>query len=106
MYPCIIITCKIFIEKKKKKKKKNDYTQGMTEYGYRAQLLCLVACGAKYELKCNDTTLRQPPTNFDCVYGRSGGTLNYDEIVVYDVDAVMPQYIIVYELDGIDKIAK
>lgn len=84
----------------------HDYTQGMTEYGVRAQLLCLVACGAKYELKFNDTTLLQPPTNFDCVYGRSGGTLNYDEIVVYDVDAVMPQYIIVYERDGVDKIAK
>lgn len=84
----------------------HDYTQGMTEYGVRAQLLCLVACGAKFELKFNDTALLQPPTNFDCVYGRSGGTLNYDEIVVYDVDAVMPQYIIVYEHGGVYKIAK
>ena len=68
----------------------------------------MLACGTKYiyELKFNDTTLLQSTTNFDCVYGRSGGTLNYDEIVVYDVDAVMPQYIIVYERDGVDKIAK
>ena len=52
--------------------------------------ILMLACGAKYiyELKFNDTTLLQPPTNFDCVYGRSGRTLNYDEIVVYDVDAV------------------
>ena len=77
----------------------------MPEYGMRAQLLCLVACGAKYELKHNDTTLHQPPTEFHSVYGRSGGSLNYDEIVVYDVNAVMPQYIIVYEHDGVDKIA-
>ena len=82
-----------------------DYTRGMPEYGVRAQLLCLVACGAKYELKFNDVTLHQPPEKFDSVYGRSGGSLNYDEIVVYDVDAVMPQYIIVYEHDGVDKIA-
>ena len=54
--------------------------------------ILMLACGAKYI--CDDTTLLQPPTNFDCVYGRSGRTLNYDEIVVYDVDAVMPQYII------------
>ena len=83
----------------------HDYTRGMPEYSVRAQLLCLVACGAKYELKFNDVTLNQPPEKFDSVYGRSGGSLNYDEIVVYDVDAVMPQYIIVYEHDGVDKIA-
>ena len=83
----------------------HDYTQGMPEYGVRAQLLRLVACGAKYELKQNSTKLEQPPPSFHSVYGKSGGTLNYDEIVVYDAAAVLPQFILVYEHDGVDKIA-
>lgn len=83
----------------------HDYTQGVENYGVRAQLLCLVACGAKYELKFNDTSLAAAPQDYHSVYGRAGGSLNYEEIVVYDADAVLPQYIVVYEHDGVDKIA-
>lgn len=84
----------------------HDYTQGVEEYGVRAQLLCLVACGAKHELMYDNTKLATPPPNFHSVYGKSGGSLNYDEIVVYDADAVLPQYVVVYERDGVIKIAK
>lgn len=84
----------------------HDYTQGVVEYGTRAQLLCLVACGAQYELLHDDTKLQQPPSQYHSVYGKSGGSLNYDEIVVYDVRAVLPQYIVVYEHNGVHKIAK
>ena len=84
----------------------HDYTQGVPEYGVRAQLLCLVACGAKYELRHDNTALQQPPSQFHSVYGRSGGSLNYDEIVVYDVRAVLPQFVVVYAHDGVYKIAK
>lgn len=84
----------------------HDYTQGVPEYGVRAQLLCLVACGAQYELRQDNTTLQQPPSQFHSVYGRSGGSLNYDEIVVYDVRAVLPQFVVVYSHDGVHKIAK
>ena len=84
----------------------HDYTQGNPDYGYRAQLLCLVACGAKYELLHDSTTLVAPPDNFHSVHGKAGGSLNYDEIVVYQADAVLPQYIVVYKLNGVEKIAK
>lgn len=84
----------------------HDYTQGVEEHGLRAQLLCLVACGAKYELLHDDTKLQQPPSQYHSVYGKSGGSLNYDEIVVYDVGAVLPQYIVLYVHDGVHKIAK
>ena len=84
----------------------HDYTQGVEEYGMRAQLLCLVACGAQYELLHDNTTLQQPPSQYHSVYGKSGGSLNYDEIVVYDVRAVLPQYVVVYEHNGVHKIAK
>ena len=83
----------------------HDYTQGEQSYGVRAQMLCLVACGAKYELKFNNTSLAAAPQDHHCVYGRAGGSLNYDEIVVYDADAVLPQFIVAYEYDGVDKIA-
>ena len=83
----------------------HDYTQGVLEFGLRAQLLCLVACGAPYELLHDNTTLQQPPSQYHSVYGKSGGSLNYDEIVVYDVGAVLPQYIVLYKHNGIHKIA-
>ena len=84
----------------------HDYTQGNPQYGFRAQLLCLVACGAKYELLNDNTALVSPPDKFHSVHGKAGGSLNYDEIVVYQAEAVLPQYIVVYELNGVDKIAK
>lgn len=84
----------------------HDYTQGDPLHGVRAQLLCLVACGAKFELLHDNTKLSSPPDQFHSVYGKSGGSLNYDEIVVFDADAVMPQFVIVYQLNGVDKIAK
>ena len=84
----------------------HDYTQGIPLYGLRAQLLCLVACGAKYELLQDNTALTAPPDEHHSVYGKAGGSLNYDEIVVFDADAVMPQFIVVYKLDGVEKIAK
>lgn len=84
----------------------HDYTQGVAEYGVRAQLLCLVACGARYEQLWDNTKLEQPPESYHSVHGKSGGSLNYDEVVVYDVDAILPQYIFVYAHDGVDKIAK
>ena len=84
----------------------HDYTQGNPQYGLRAQLLCLVAQGAQHELMQDNTKLTEAPEGFDSVYGRKGGSLNYDEVVVYEVDAVWPQYVVVYELNGVEKIAK
>ena len=75
-------------------------------YGIRAQLLCLVAQGARHELMQDNTKLTGAPEGFDSVYGKNGGSLNYDEIVVYKSNAVWPQYVVVYELNGVDKIAK
>ena len=84
----------------------HDYTQGMEEYGFRAQLLCLVACGTKFETKSDHTTLTTPPRDCDSVYGQSGGTLNYDEVVVYDCKAIYPEFVIVYKHNGVHKIAQ
>ena len=83
----------------------HEYTEGYQNY--RALLLCDVCPGNKYFLKRNDETLRGPPQGFDCVYGSTGGgNLNYEEIVLYNPDAILPHYVIVYQKDGIDQIAK
>ena len=66
-------------------------------------LFCDICPGRKYLLKINSQQLTGPwpPTAFDTVYGQVGGKLNYPEIVVYNPDAVMPRYIIVYRKDGV-----
>ena len=48
--------------------------------------------------------LKGPPQGYDCVFGKVGSSLNYAEIVVYNPDAVLPRYIIVYQKDGVNKI--
>ena len=82
----------------------HDYTQGC--HGYRAMLLCHVSPGVKYPLKTDKEKLAGPPPGFDSIDGQVGRSLNYAEIVVYNPDAVVPRYIIVYQKDGVNKIAQ
>lgn len=69
-------------------------------------LLFDVAEGNKYIVKDNQTRLKGPPQGYDSVYGESGSSLNYDEIVLYSPKALLPTHILVYIKDGIHKIAK
>ena len=56
----------------------------------------------------NDETLQGPPAGYDSVHGQGGphSVLNYDEVVIYNPDCVLPRYVIVYQLNGTHKIAK
>ena len=65
-------------------------------------LLCDVCPGRKYPLETNSQQLTGPPPDFDSVYGQVGDKLNYPAIVVYNSDAIMSRYIIVYRKDGIE----
>ncbi len=79
--------------------KSNDYATSKRYYvNYKAQLLCLVACGNKHILFNDDRSLHAPPANYHSVYGKASnnGKLNYDELVVYDEAAINPQFIVVY----------
>lgn len=78
----------------------HDYTHCQGFSGYRAMLLCDVCAGTKYYLQRNQQHLSGPPSGYDSVYGVVGSSLNYPEIVIYNPDAVMPRYIVVYK-DGI-----
>ena len=82
----------------------HDYTQGIVDY--RVMLLCHVATGNKYICKNDQTTLAGPPQGYDSVYGLKGGALNYDEIVLYQSQSILPKYAIIYQKGGIAKIAK
>eukprot|EP00731_Ephydatia_muelleri_P002147 Em0001g2147a len=82
----------------------HDYTQGT--HTHRAMLLCDVLPGMKHVVQTDQTHLIAPPPGYDSVYGQSGGSLNYPEIVIYDEASILPRYIIVYQKDGIGKIAK
>ena len=84
----------------------HDYTQGKDDIGMRAQLLCLVACGTKFETTKDHTRLMKAPEKCDSVYGNSGGTLNYEEVAIYESRAILPEFVIVYSKDGVHKIAK
>ena len=76
----------------------HDYTQGAN--GYRAMLLCDVCPGRKYQLQRNSQHLTGPPPGYDSVYGEVSSKLNYPELVVYEPEAVLPRYIILYQKDG------
>ena len=80
----------------------HDYTQGCN--GYRAMLLCAVAPGKKLILTHDQTHLKAPPPGYDSVYGKSGGRLNYDEIILYNKDAILPRYVIMYQKDGVERL--
>lgn len=87
-----------------KSSKCHDYTQGA--YTYRALLVCDVCVGRKYELTKNDQSLNGPPPGYHSIYGKVGGDLKYEEIVLPKADAIFPKYIIIYRKDGEQKIAK
>jgi len=58
--------------------------------------LCYVVVGKGIILTQDNQSLVDPPDGYDSVLGDPGGSLNYDEVVVYDQDAVLPGYAIFY----------
>lgn len=64
--------------------------------GYRAMFVCKVIVGKGKKLMTDHTTLTCAPDGCDSVLGEVGTALNYDEIIVYDEDAVLPAYMVVY----------
>ncbi|KAL5516947.1 hypothetical protein EMCRGX_G002404 [Ephydatia muelleri] len=81
----------------------HDYTQGT--HTHRAMLLCDVLPGKKHIVQTDQTHLVAPPQGYDSVYGQPGGSLNYPEIVIYDEASILPRYVIIYQKDGVGKIA-
>ena len=63
-----------------------------------AVFLCDVAVGKEYTTKYNASQLQGPPKGYHSVHGvhSKHGSLNYDELVVYNTAAVYPRYIFLY----------
>ena len=82
----------------------HDYTQGVQTH--RAMLLADILPGKKHVIDSDNVQLTNPPHGCHSVFGKPGKALNYAELVVYNPDCVMPRYIIVYVLNGVNKIAQ
>ncbi|KII92751.1 hypothetical protein PLICRDRAFT_172803 [Plicaturopsis crispa FD-325 SS-3] len=77
--------------------KSNDYAQNKATSNLKAMLLNKVVVGKGYKLTHDNTTLSAPPAGYDSVLAEKGGTLNYDELVVYDNDAIRPSWLVMYD---------
>jgi len=60
-------------------------------------LLNRVVVGRGYKMTVDDTALTEPPTGYDSVLAEAGARLNYDELVVYNNDAIRPSYLVMYD---------
>ncbi|KAF9812472.1 hypothetical protein IEO21_06190 [Rhodonia placenta] len=78
--------------------KSNDYSKNEDSTSpLKGMLLNKVVVGLGYKLTENDSSLTKPRDGYDSVIGEVGGKLNYDELVVYNNDAIRPSYLVMYE---------
>ena len=77
---------------------KCDFYADANSNGHKGMLLCDVLPGNKYKWTVDDRHRPGLPPGYHSVLGEEGTRLNYPEIVVYNEDAVMPRYIIIYWL--------
>lgn len=80
--------------------KSNDYSKNIgVSSELKALLLNKVVVGNGKKMINDDTSLTTAPSGFDSVLAEvaSGGSLNYDELIVYHNDAVRPSYLVMYK---------
>ncbi|RGB33356.1 hypothetical protein C1646_654462 [Rhizophagus diaphanus] len=82
--------------------KSDDFNKKSMKYyngvNYKVMFLNKVVVGRAFELTQEKRTLTGPPINYDSVVGEPSTLLYYDELVVYDESACIPQYLVVYKL--------
>ncbi|KAJ7300731.1 hypothetical protein DFH08DRAFT_795489 [Mycena albidolilacea] len=77
--------------------KSNDYSHNDCSSSFKAILLNKVIVGKGCKLTQDSTSLTAPPAGYDSVLAERGGSLNYDELVVYTNDAIRPSFLVIYE---------
>ncbi|KAF9790539.1 hypothetical protein BJ322DRAFT_999426 [Thelephora terrestris] len=80
--------------------KSNDYSKNIgISSDWKALLLNKVVVGNGKKLTQDDPSLKKPPGRHDSVLAEvvPGGSLNYDELVVYKNEAVRPSYLVMYK---------
>lgn len=80
-----------------KSSKSDHYAQNKIQSPWKAMLLNNVLAGSEYTTEQNATHLNGPPQGYHSVYGKPGGNLNYDELVVYTNHAIRPAYLVMYQ---------
>uniref|UniRef100_A0A8H7XXW0 PARP catalytic domain-containing protein n=1 Tax=Psilocybe cubensis TaxID=181762 RepID=A0A8H7XXW0_PSICU len=77
--------------------KSNDYSHNDCKSSLKAILLNKVVVGKGCKLLQDNTSLTAPPVGYDSVLAEKGGSLNYDELVVYTNDAIRPSFLVMYD---------
>ncbi|RDB29283.1 Poly [ADP-ribose] polymerase 3 [Hypsizygus marmoreus] len=77
--------------------KSNDYASCDAPSKLTAILLSKVVVGKGCKMMNDSTTLVAPPPGYDSVLAEKGGSLNHDELVVYQNDAIRPSFLVMYE---------
>ncbi|KAJ7111951.1 hypothetical protein C8R44DRAFT_882981 [Mycena epipterygia] len=77
--------------------KANDYSNNDCTSSLKAILLNKVIVGKGCKLTHDSVSLTAPPAGYDSVLAEKGGSLNYDELVVYTNDAIRPSFLVMYE---------
>ncbi|KAF8805478.1 ADP-ribosylation, partial [Phlegmacium glaucopus] len=79
--------------------KSDDYSYNDCKSQLKAMLLNKVVVGKGCKLLQDNTSLTSPPAGYDSVLAEKdkGWSLNYDELVVYDNDAIRPSFLVMYE---------
>ena len=81
----------------------HDYTLGLANYGYRAMLYVKCAPGFKQVAFTDNLKRTAPDPGYNSLYGHAGTALNYDELCLYTDQACVPDSIIIYNRDGVDR---
>jgi hypothetical protein len=83
--------------------KSNDYAHRSERMRrgrrWRTLFLASVAAGKAYCTEAAELDLSRPPDGYDSVVGEVGPNLNYDELVVYNEAAALPEFLIVVSFD-------
>jgi len=78
--------------------KSDAYSRNDCTSDWKAMLLNKVVVGKGHKMTVDKTTLTKPPAGYDSVLAEVGSRLNYDELVVYDNDAIRPSYLVMYDV--------
>jgi len=79
--------------------KSDHFSRNVRASEWKAMLLNKVVVGKGYRMTAGDTTLVGPPDGFDSVLAEASDSgLNYDELVVYNNDAIRPSYLVMYDV--------
>lgn len=64
-------------------------------------LVCRVAVGRPFIARSDQQNLTQPPSGFDSVFAAGGtdSSVNFDELIVYEDNALIPAYVIRYNTE-------